>query len=48
MNIKTPKLTKEEAILFLMNELKKGRESGIKKGYHSIEEVRALINNKNI
>ena len=39
---------KAKAMVVLLMELQKGRDSGIAKGYHTSEEVRDLINKKGL
>ncbi|MBE6134119.1 MAG: prevent-host-death protein [Erysipelotrichaceae bacterium] len=37
-----------KAMLTLLMELQKGKDSGLERGYHSIDEVRELINKKSL
>lgn len=39
---------KAKAALVLLMELQKGRDSGFERGYHSLDEVKELINKKNL
>jgi len=39
-------LEKAKAMLTLLMELQKGIDSGLERGYHSIDEIRELINKK--
>lgn len=37
-----------KAMLTLLMELQKGKDSGLERGYHSIDKVRELINKKSL
>ena len=41
-------LEKAKAMITLLMELQKGRDSGFERGYHSLEEVREYISKKNL
>lgn len=41
-------LEKAKAMVILLMELQKGRDSGFERGYHSLDEVREMINKKSL